>query len=540
VEGSQGAVVERPLETRQEFYAPTSARVAFDRLWRMAAFVFAACTACMILSLPLFPSQDGPIHLYYVDVLRGLLTHSGPYPQYFAIKSYVTPYMLEYFSLMGLESVFSPLVSEKILLCIYVLLFVFGIRYLLGALSNRPGVWTFVGALFCLNLYIYMGFLNYALGSALVMFLAGFWLRWMKDLTPRRMATLAGGFVLLALTHPLPPAVFVSFASLHLVVTVFYEPDGLRAGIRNHRRPFVAALAMWVAAGLWVLHFAGTTRRASVPDQGSTDTFKRVIYESIFRNLEPVDLGLSYRFLLVALVAIAAIGVLLALSDKRERASAGAVSVIAFALVFFLVSCLAPESINGTGYFSTRFSIYWVVFLIAGAAALRAPRWCTVAAGVVAIPAAVILLYAQWHYLANNARALQAAIEGPPAKPGSLGAVIEDGQSPGVVTINPYMWGSAHYFRESQAILTNAPWLDLKFIMLRPKQLDPWTYENYPDFATQEILDTLNRRGPVDLDLLVRYGEDGPKADQVVERLGLQPIHSTPQLAIFGRSSVRP
>ena len=94
----------------------------------------------MILSLPLFPSQDGPVHLYYVDVLRGVLTHVGPYAQHFEIKSYVTPYVVLYYSLLALETVFPPLISEQLLICGYVLAFILGFQYLVGALDRKSVV----------------------------------------------------------------------------------------------------------------------------------------------------------------------------------------------------------------------------------------------------------------------------------------------------------------------------------------------------------------------------------------------------------------
>lgn len=114
--------------------------VAPDRLelvWHWAPIIYAFLTMAVILSLPCFPSHDGPVHLYYADILRGLLTHSGPYPQYFEIKSWVTPHMLEYFSLLVLELVFPALVAEKILVCVYVLLFTL---YRLSMSDNRYSV----------------------------------------------------------------------------------------------------------------------------------------------------------------------------------------------------------------------------------------------------------------------------------------------------------------------------------------------------------------------------------------------------------------
>ena len=60
-------------------------------LWDVAANALLACTAMVVLAAPVFPSQDGPVHLYYVDVLRSLLTHSGPYAQHFEVRAFLTP-----------------------------------------------------------------------------------------------------------------------------------------------------------------------------------------------------------------------------------------------------------------------------------------------------------------------------------------------------------------------------------------------------------------------------------------------------------------
>src|SRR5271165_6337573 len=77
-----------------------------DLWWDVAVLVLLGCTAAVVLAVPVFPTQDGPIHLYYTDILRSLLTHTGSYPQYFAIKSVLTPYALEYYVLLVLETAF--------------------------------------------------------------------------------------------------------------------------------------------------------------------------------------------------------------------------------------------------------------------------------------------------------------------------------------------------------------------------------------------------------------------------------------------------
>jgi hypothetical protein len=265
--------------------------------WSLTPHLFAAFTVLMILSLPIFPSQDGPVHLYYVDVLRNLLAHTGPYAQYFEIKSYINPYMFEYYTLLGLEQVFSPIMSEKLLICAYVLRFILSFRYLLGSVTEHPTPWALGGALFCLNFYVQMSFLNYAFGTALVLLLAGCWLRWMNHLTAWRIVALSGGFTLLVFTHPLPPAVFLCFAALNLIVSFVLERNreprsSRKETLRNLWRPLVAVVLMGAVAGAWILHFSDS--RPVPPTakvQKTLGLFSRVLLELSFARIMPIHLG---------------------------------------------------------------------------------------------------------------------------------------------------------------------------------------------------------------------------------------------------------
>ncbi|MGD0157681.1 MAG: hypothetical protein ABSB50_16420 [Terracidiphilus sp.] len=515
---------------------PEHSRIAL--LWILAPFAFAACTVAMIFSLPFFPSHDGPVHLYYVDVLRGLLSHSGPYPQFFEIKSYLTPYMVEYFSLVGLERLFSPWMSEKILICAYALTFIFGFWFLLRSITRESVPWTLTGALFCINLYIYMGFVNYALGMALSLFLIGFWMRWMKDLTLLRIGILFAGFLLLAFTHPVPLAAFLAFACLYTCAMVLQDTSGrhrtLRTSLRELGRPIAVLAVMGIAFCLWILRFIGHIPKPhKVPDVPRS-IFIRFSTEILLHRLESPYVYKLACAVFVALVAITAAGVVSAVWSKRAKIDVLSLLPILFAVFFFTLSFTVPEFLIGGSYLGERFSIYWVVFLFAGAAAINPPRWCTSAVGIVALTGAMVVVYSQWHYLSSTARDLDNALNVPLVKSGSLGAIVTE--SSRLEFIDPYTWAAATYFRESQAILTNAPWTDLKFIMLRPKRIEPWTFEDQSQFALDEILDTLNKQGTVQLDFFVRYGASGPQTAELAERLRFQMVSNTPRMGVYLRA----
>jgi len=84
-----------------------------------------------------FPSQDGPVQLYYSDVLADLLRDGGRYSAYFRVNSHAPVYCFFNYALLLLNQMFSPLTSERILVCLYVVAFSLGVRFLVHSVEPR-------------------------------------------------------------------------------------------------------------------------------------------------------------------------------------------------------------------------------------------------------------------------------------------------------------------------------------------------------------------------------------------------------------------
>ena len=506
-------------------------------LWRFAPSVFGACAVVMILSLPLFPSQDGPVHLYYVDVLRGVLTHVGPYAQHFEIKSYVTPYVVLYYSLLALETVFPPLISEQLLICGYVLAFILGFQYLVGALTDHPGPWPLVGAAFSLNFYLYMGFYNFSLGTALSLLLCGYWMRSVKRLTPRRIAFLTFGYVLLLLSHPVPALIFLAFCGLHIAVSFTYEyvasPGQIKACWRSFRRPLSVVMVMGVAGAGFLSRFA-SPRAGTAGTETSMRFLDNLGTELKLWSLSPLG-SIAYRLVLLALIASAGATLLIGLRRRREPIGAAAASIAGIAVVCLIARFVTPFGVNGGAFLPQRFSIYWVMFLFGFCSVLKPPRWYVTTIGVVALGCTATVLCYQWTYLSATARNLNSALAEPLAAPGSLGVVVsETDYIRREACGDPFLGGSAHFSRNSKAIMTSAAWMDLPHIMLRPKHEYPWTYAS-TSRASERILAAINRTGAasVKLDFVMLVNGEGPITRELIERLGFRTSNAGRQVAFY-------
>src|SRR4051794_12779606 len=118
---------------------PTTGRaVTICRLGLLAAFL------APVWLLDYFPTQDGPAHLYNAWLLRDFVRPDSPFREFFEVRTEPVPNWFIQVLLMGLYTVVPPLVAQKVLVSLYVVLFAHGFDRFLAAV--RPGA-AWVGLL---------------------------------------------------------------------------------------------------------------------------------------------------------------------------------------------------------------------------------------------------------------------------------------------------------------------------------------------------------------------------------------------------------
>jgi len=514
--------------------------------WWDAMFVVALCAPmALVLSLPVFPSQDGPIHLYYVDVLRALLSHSNQYGGYFVVRTLVTPYALQYYSLLALQTVVSAVMSEKILICVYIGLFGWSFKYLVESVAEYSGAWPLVAIPFCLNNLIYLGLLNYCLGVALTLCLAGYWVRSRSRLGRKQILTFGFGVFLLLLTHPIPVAVLLLFMGLTLFMELARERAlrPLLPGLRAHGREIAVMIGTAAAAGIWIAGFLGAPSKPE-PHPATAAGLQAWIVTAITQlklwPIAPITSG-AYRAGLMALL-LAAIGALFLGAARRWRVLVSSVvpALCLTSLSCFVLYLFLPEWLSGSNYFRERFPIFFVLFLAAAAAgASGSVRWSYVP-GVVALMALACTLGLQRQrtseITANLSPMLAASLE----KPLAAGVLLHERNPQDLpdpdLAFDPYGWAGAHFFRQSHAILLNTPWLDLRFYMFRPARPGPWDYLN-PAMEADYLSSQAGCWIPP-LDIAVRVGREVPsgKIDSLIRAHNLSlTARAGERLAVYTR-----
>ena len=93
----------------------------------------------------------------------------------YTIKSYVTPYSVYYYSLIGLGKFVRLETADKIMICLYVLLFATATRTLIRSVTKGSAWAPFCVLPVLLNWPLMMGFVNYSLSTCLACFALAAW-----------------------------------------------------------------------------------------------------------------------------------------------------------------------------------------------------------------------------------------------------------------------------------------------------------------------------------------------------------------------------
>ncbi len=466
-----------------------------------------------------FPTQDGPLHLYYADVMTHLLRGDGAYGHYFTIKHWLPPYAFHAYVLVALNGLVAPLMVEKLVVVLYTVGFCLAFRYLVHSVNPDNGLLPLMAFPFAHNKTLYLGFFNFSFGVAATLFLAGSWLRHYDRLTWKRSAAFFGLLALLGLTHPVALFVALMFIGVHAVLIVLAR---FRTGCGPIPwRPLLHVSCAGACSAVWVLSF---THEGSLIWTANPFRLGALIAMSPLTAFRQTP----YRILLaLPAAAVTMLGIVRFAKDGRSKVFARDSALAVTAAICVALFAVAPFEINHGGYFYERFPIFALAFMTAFAAGLtlrsRVEHRLTAA---MALLAAVCLT---WQVVMKQRiiETLAQVYDAPPARVQRKAVVLASEpwmKWPGSpVNFDPYVWAGLHYLRRSKAVFLNSTWLDAPISMLQPAAPH---YCSYSDpFPMAECLWVQKRSLPApDLAIAVdehRGAPDPIPTDRLAKSLGL-------------------
>ncbi len=449
------------------------------------------------------------MHLYYTNILGQLLSHKpSVYAHYYVIKHLLPPYALYYCALLAFSKFVPLLLADRLILCGYVVSFVFGFRFLARAVGPAADEMTLLATLLLLNWPLAMGFVNFCLSLSFVFWAIGLWLRF-QGADPWRRT----GFVLLAVvamfTHPVPLLALLGIAALDLALRVaahFRSSRPLPAGFSRDLFTFVPAALTLVYVKLFTNRHPLSQTSVAVPSGNWADQ----VYQSAKGYAAEKGLAFllgpgfgprMYRVILaVAILLPIALALLQWVRSRRNSRSTAAHTALFLTLLAIVALPVVPHDLNASHFFADRLLlIVWLLPLFAASAYVFRGRAGPLFIVGFVVCAQLIILHAAWTKVFPAAK-MMAAVDHFPgqiaSKPGQVVLILDDTRPAAIppgLSFDPLTGIAFDVLRHDNAVLANTPWLDLAIIPLGPapalpsRELSPETLE-YPSFLRQQLV----------------------------------------------------
>jgi hypothetical protein len=150
-----------------------------ERWLRRLFFALALLYVLPFWTVAYLPTVDGPCHTYNAWILRqhGNAEEYPLFQQYYDINWRPYPNWVSHATMALLMFVVPPLIAEKLLVSGYMLLFLGGAWYLVGAVRPRERWLALLALPFAYHQLFQFGFYNFSISLALFLFVLGFWWR---------------------------------------------------------------------------------------------------------------------------------------------------------------------------------------------------------------------------------------------------------------------------------------------------------------------------------------------------------------------------
>jgi hypothetical protein len=406
-----------------------------------------------ILSLPAFPSHDGPVHLYYVSVMEHLMaSKQSSFRSLFAFRWPPPPYCLQYLVLLLLEVVMSPIWAEKTFIC---LIFVLSVTAAWFVAVAEKRSWVVLILPLLMNWPLFMGFHNYCLAIALAIWCWVFWTRLLQTGGKRWMSLTCVFAIFTLLAHPVPYAWLVGLLLISSGLAVI--------GKTNERFKALGTLSAILLIALYLLPFLQHGEKSIAPILSFRQNFEYLISLRAL-TFSPGGGMKVYRYVSLLLLFLFLSSASKGLKERiilRRFMHFDALTlgcIILTVLVPFL-----PQTANGLAYFSMRLLILiWMTGFLSCLGHPQSSKQATVLISFSGICLALFVLLMAEHCLRPAARkaSLRESVAAAEGQYALLFSLKDQSKTPETLTFDPEAWDGMRTMRRSAALVVNDPFVN--------------------------------------------------------------------------------
>lgn len=305
-----------------------------------------------------FPSQDGPSHVYNSFILRHYNDPDYRFSEFYEIRKSLIPNWVSHASMMLLMYLMPPLIAEKVLLTGYIILMAVSMVYLLNAVEGGRTPLVFIGFPFIYNYPLLMGFYNFSLSVALLMFVIGYWWKHFDAFGMKNMVVLGLLLVVLYFCHLL--SLILALFSIVTIAILSLAPKFTR-----WRHTLLSLLCMVPSIGL-ILYY--TMMRSTTRDPGIWTLGQLLDYfirngSLAYYNQSQIIIGEFSAGMFLALFFYTLIREHLFTREWRFGLKFHRKDFLLLLFIaFFVIYLKAPDNVSGGGFIKVRLGL--LLFLI--------------------------------------------------------------------------------------------------------------------------------------------------------------------------------
>jgi hypothetical protein len=182
---------------------------------------FAIITVALVWVFPYYVTGDGGCHLYNATILNDYFHHRNTdfYNQFYTASEHVSPNWFTHYFLVACMQVFSPMVSEKILISLCILLMLYGFKKLLLQLGYNQVLCLLLFIPFVFQAAFFKGFYNYMCSIGLYFYLLSYYLKHKNNLQTKHLLWLCFSMIGLYIVH----LIGLLLLYISIGITVLYD-----------------------------------------------------------------------------------------------------------------------------------------------------------------------------------------------------------------------------------------------------------------------------------------------------------------------------
>jgi uncharacterized protein len=415
---------------------------SFTGGWFPLYLLLLAAHLTLVWMLPYFPTQDGPSHIYNLAVLNDLLHGGREWGQFYRYQLQAVPNLGFHLVCYPLLQYFSPLVTERIFVSLYVVLMAASVPFFLRSFDRKAFPLCFLVYPVMFNFTIMMGFYSYCL--AVPLFLAA--------LSVSRRIRHRGAWYRLVLHNGMGAIIYF----VHLIPFIFYLlsvallPFAEPKGFRNKKHlpaklakdalligPLILTLACYLYQGPRS-YSGGFSYLLSVPRW--TTLFSELLNFSTV-SFSALQLGPSI-ILLITVYLLARAGFL----HYREKGSTPVPGRYLFlvlgSLLFIYLS--APFRLADGCFFNERFP--WVIFLLSLPLLDTSERPVRPGSGRLIVAVSCLFLVSNAYFLGQQSSKVEDFVSGLTLRlPKGAQIAMYHAEAPSMKSVDPLLHASSYY-----------------------------------------------------------------------------------------------